>query len=207
MSLDSYDNLIVEIKEWTHRSDVDLKIPLFIQQAEAAMFSNATRNLTIRTLETISTQLTTSSLLDLPADYESARSIRLVLADGGGEIVYRTPTQLNRIVGTGRPQFFSIVGTQIELDRTPDSQYTLEIQYYKRATPLSAANQTNEVLTNHPNIYLFGALAAAFTFALDDEQAAKYRSLFLDFIKGANKADKKGRYGPAPAMRIEGGIV
>ena len=103
--------------------------------------------------------------------------------------------------------FYSIIGNQIQFDRTPDAEYTLEIQYYKKATALSSVNLTNEILTNHPSIYLFGALAALFSYSLDTEQQMKYTQMFISAIKGANKADKKGRYGPAPSMSIQGMVV
>ena len=35
----------------------------------------------------------------------------------------------------------------------------------------------------------------------------KYGALFMGAIKGANKADKKGRYGPAPSMSIDCGMT
>ncbi len=31
--------------------------------------------------------------------------------------------------------------------------------------------------------------------------------MFIGAIKGANKADKKGRYGPAPSMSLDNGMV
>jgi hypothetical protein len=53
-------------------------------------------------------------------------------------------------------------------------------------------------------VYLFGALAALFGYAVDTQQEALYINKFISAIRGANKADKKGRYGPAPAMSLTG---
>lgn len=36
------------------------------------------------------------------------------------------------------------------------------------------------------------------------QEAIKYAGKFQDAIKGANKADKKARFGPAPSMRVDG---
>ena len=88
----------------------------------------------------------------------------------------------------------------------PDTDYTLEIQYYRKADPLTLINQTNEILTNHPQIYLFGALAMLFGFTQDTEQEVSYSQKFIGAINGANKADKKGRYGPAPTLSLDGGM-
>ena len=110
-------------------------------------------------------------------------------------------------VSTGRPRFFTVIGNEIQLDRVPDSAYTLEVQYFRKATPLSDTNLTNDILTNHPSIYLFGALTALFSYSQDTEQHLKYNEMFISAIKGANKADKKGRYGPAPAMSLDRGMI
>ena len=100
---------------------------------------------------------------------------------------------------TGRPNFFT-VSAQIEFDRVPDDNYALELHYFAVPTPLSATNQTNEVLLSSPNIYLYGALWALYGYANDQMEQQKYGDMFLAAIKGANKKFKQGRYGAAPAM-------
>lgn len=207
MALTNFDELCKAIVDWSHRGDLGVKIPDFVSLTENAMYSNDAEVLTVRSMETISTALTAGQYLSLPDDFESARSVRLVTDGGGGELRFQAPEQMRKQVAGGRPTFFSIVGNEIQFDRIPDSEYTIEIQYYRKATPLTEANQTNDILTNHPNIYLYGALAQAFSYSQDDQQASKYIQLFIGAIKGANKADKKGRYGPAPSMSVECGMI
>ena len=203
----NYDELQKQIVDWSHRGDLGTKIPDFIMLAENAMYSNDQEVLTVRSMETITTSLTTGQYVDLPDGFESARSVRLITGDNGGYLKSQAPEQMRKEVSGGRPNFYSIIGNKIQFDRTPDAEYTLEIQYYKKATALSSVNLTNEILTNHPSIYLFGALAALFSYSLDTEQQIKYTQMFISAIKGANKADKKGRYGPAPSMSIQGMVV
>jgi len=207
MALTNYDELQKEIIDWSHRGDLGTKIPDFITLAENAMYSNDQEVLTVRSMETVSTAATAGQYVQLPPNFESARSVRLVTGDNGGELRFQAPEQMRKQVSTGRPNFFTIVGNEIQLDRVPDSEYTLEIQYYRKATPLSDSNQTNDILTNHPSIYLFGALVALFSYSLDIEQQSKYTRMFVSAIKGANKADKRGRYGPAPSMSLDSGMV
>jgi hypothetical protein len=207
MSLDTYDNLITQVIDWSHRDDLGPKMPDFIQLAETAMYSNDVELLTVRSMETISTALTAGEYLSLPDNFESARSVRLITGSNVGKLVYKAPQQMINDVSAGRPSYFTVVGNELQFDRVPDSEYTIQIQYYRKALPLTSANQTNEILTNHPNIYLFGTLAAIFGYAQDTEQEASYTNKFIGSIRGANKADKKGRYGPAPAMSLNSGMT
>ena len=203
--LDSYDNLVKEIIVWSHREDLGVKIPDFIRLAENAIYSNEVAPLKIRSMEKISTAATAAQYVGLPSDFESARSVRLVTGDNGGQLVFQAPEQMFKQVASGRPNFFTIIGDEVQLDRVPDSAYTLEIQYFRKEPQLSASVQTNAILANHPSIYLYGALAQVYFYSQDGEQAQKYTQLFISAIKGANKADKKGRYGPAPSMSLDYG--
>ena len=204
MALSTYDDLVKSIVKWSHRQDLGLLIPDFIALAESEMYSNEGWQLEIRDMETVSTAAVSGLYLELPPNFEKARSVQLETGDGLVDVKFQAPEQLMRQPTTGQPRFFSVVGNEIEFDRVPDSAYTIQIQYYKKPDPITPANQTNSVLTNHPNIYLFGALHQAFVYLQDNEQAVLYFSKMQSVIRGANKADKKARYGPAPSMRVEG---
>ena len=207
MALANFEDLVKEVIDWSHRADLGNKINDFILLAENAMYSNEVQPLKVRSMETVSTAATAGQYVELPPEFESARSVRLVTGDNGGELTFQAPEQMHKQVATGRPNFFTIIGNEVQLDRVPDSEYTLEIQYFRKATPLNDDNLTNEILTSHPSIYLFGALTALFIYSQDTEQAAIYNNMFMSAIKGANKADKKGRYGPAPSMSLDRGMI
>jgi hypothetical protein len=207
MALSNYDELVKEVADWSHRGDLGVKIPDFILLAENAMYSNDAEPLKVRSMATISTATTDGQYLALPDDFETARSVRLVTNDSGGELRFQSPEQMQKQPFTGRPKFFTVIGDEIQFDRVPDSSYPIEIQYYRKAQPINNDNQTNEILTKHPAIYLYGALAQVFSYSQDDQQLIKYTQLFVDAIKGANKADKKGRYGPAPSLSVDGGMI
>ena len=204
MALATYNDLVKSIISWSHRSDLNELIPDFIALAETEMYNNEGWQLEIRDMEVVTDVLTTGLYLDLPVGFEKARSVQIQTSNGLQDLKSQAPEQLLRQVTTGQPRFFSVIGNQIELDRIPDSQYTVQFQYYKKPDPITALNQANSVLTNNPNIYLFGALHQLNIYTQDNEQAILFFSKMQSVIRGANKSAKKARYGPAPYMRVEG---
>jgi len=203
MALANFDDLVKSIISWGVRRDKQDLIPDYILLAETEMYNNEATQLTIRDMETISVLLTTSKLISLPAGFEKGRSFQLETGNGIFDVKFQVPEQLVREISPGRPQFYTVIGDQIEFNRTPDAEYNLTIQYYKRPNALTKTNQTNSVMTKHPNIYLYGALHQLFLRSQNTEQSVLFFSKMQAAIQGANKAAKKGRYGPAPYMRIE----
>lgn len=203
MSLDTFDNLKLEIIDWSHRKDIDQKVDTFIDLAEVEMFQNPVKVLSTREGETRSTASadTTTRYLALPDGFREMRRLRIDIDTGFSDLKYRTPEQLRSIDGPQRPSFFTIT-SQIEFDTVPDEAYTVEMQYFADFTPLSSSNPTNHILTNSPNVYLFGALKEAFSWSGDTENQVKYELKFINAIRGANKKFIAGKYGPSPVMKL-----
>lgn len=205
MSLDTYNNLKIEIIKWSKRDDLDLDIDTFIDLAETEMFNNSVENLKVRGQEsTYTTTLsTTLRTLALPADYISSRSVRIQISDDSRKIEYAAPEFMNIRDGNGIPLFFTITD-EIEFDVIAEAAYGFDMQYIGKPTALSSSNQTNAVLTNNPNIYLFGSLWALKQRTEEFEESANYYAQFINAIKGANKQYFEGQFGPAPVMRVDG---
>ena len=203
MSLDTFDNLKKEIINWSHRSDIDLKVETFIKMAEQDMFANPDEVLRVRGQETRSTATTDGKYLALPDDFQSMRGLSLETTNGSINLEMKAPSQISIKSTTGMPNSFTVT-SQIEFDRVPDTDYSIEMQYFAIPAPLSSSTQENAILTKFPNIYLFGALSAAYMWAGDTENQAKSYSAFIGAIKGANKKDKQGRYGSTPSLSLVG---
>jgi len=208
MSLANFEELKKEVIAWSHREDTGIRVETFIQLAETQMLSNPVEPLQLRGNETLapfSTSITTR-FVALPDGFLFARKIRIQIVNGQShELRFVPPINLQVRDHAGLPTFYTVTD-QIEFDRISDIIYTGEIQYTKEFTPLSDDNPVNNVLTDHPDIYLFGTLAALFKHAQDEEQAASYYGQFIQSIKASNDKDNLGRYGPAPVMRIEGSV-
>ncbi|GAH07513.1 unnamed protein product, partial [marine sediment metagenome] len=104
MSLDTYANLKLEIIDWSHRGDMDLKIDTFIDLAESEMFANTVEPLQLRDEETLVAFATsiTDRFVALPTGYQSMRKVRIQVVNGEStELRFRTPSQLEILSSVG----------------------------------------------------------------------------------------------------------
>lgn len=198
MPITSYTELKTAIVDWSHRGDVATITDDFIDMAESEIW----KTLRIRDMEVRSTASLSTRFIELPTGFVEMRRIR-ISGSNSYDLEYRTPEAMNIDDDTGRPRFYTVT-SELEFDRTPDSTYTLEMQYIRSLTALSSSNTSNAVLSRFPMIYLFGSLWALYTWSLQEDKADFYQNKFLMAIRDANAQDKRGRYGAAPAMRVEG---
>lgn len=204
MALDNYANLKKSIINWSHRRDVDTQIDDFISLAETEMFNNDEEILMLDDLEQKATLTTTGQSIELPSGFIELTSAKIITGGKDHKLKYKTPDELHVFSDQGLPSFYTIIGNQIFFDVVPDSGYDLELVYKSEVVPLDATNDVNAVLTDNPNIYLFGALWALKEWAEEPEDAQKYYVRFIKAIRGANKRYRKGKYGASLQMRPAG---
>jgi len=195
MSISTYTELKTSVAAFLARSDLDLQIPNFIQLAEARM----SRELETRDQEKRATATLTSGdeYIALPTDLREVRSVALT-TDPKTVLTYYSPTSLDSTYssgGSGKPLGFSIVGGEMKLRPIPDSSYTAEIIYVGGLSALSDSNLTNVVLTRHPDAYLYGALAEAYAYLLDETRAAQYMQRFSMAIDEIKVDEQRAHYG------------
>lgn len=204
MALNNYANLKAAIIRLDGSNDISDVVDDAIDLCESEMYGNAEQPIRHRSMETRTTDtMDGTRFLALPTDYLELRSLSLVLSGNDQDLIYETPEGLQEVAGNGRPKSFTVT-SQFVWDRTPDSNYTIEINYYKKLTALDDTNTTNDILTDCPSVYLFGSMWAINLFNAEEEKAEYYYNQFMRAIKGCNKRFKKGRHGPAARMKTEG---
>jgi hypothetical protein len=206
MAISTYAELKTSIASWLDRSDLTDIIPDFIVLAE----TRHRRDFKIRRMET---RVTASTIADteyysLPDNYVAMRNIQLN-TDTKTSLEYMTPEQMDRIRGgssTGKPKAYSIMGDTFQLRPIPDGVYQIEMLYYKYFTALSDSNTTNDMLTYHPDLYLYGALVEAEPYLQNDKRIQVWQG-FYDRAKAdliaTNERDRHS--GVAPTTRIDFG--
>lgn len=201
MAINTYALLKQAVERWSHRTDISDVIDNFIELAENEIDKRLMlRNNELRATATMST---TDRFLALPDRFLKMRRLTLINGSLNYEIAYRSPEQMTIQDSAGRPKFFT-VGSQLEFERTADSAYTLEMQYFSRIVPLTSSNTSNDTLTDYPDLYLWGCLTQLALWEKDVEMALTYQGKFDRAIDEANKQERKGRYGTAPRAMKEG---
>ena len=195
MSISTYSELKTAVANFLARDDLTAQIPSFIQLAEARM----SRELETRSQEKRSTATLTSGdeYIYLPTDLREVREVKLN-TDPVTVLTYYSPTALDQAYpssGSGRPRGFSIVGGEMKLRPIPDSGYTAEIIYIGGLTALSDSNAVNNVLSRSPDAYLYGSLAEAYAYLMDETRASQYMSRFTMALEEIKVDEQRAHYG------------
>lgn len=188
-SIVDFASLQTAVGNWLHRTDLTALIPDFISLAESRM-NGEIRSRSMET-KTILTTTTGLSSMALPSDMLEMRRAQ-ILSSPNIVLDYRSPDQLSADYAYGftrTPDVFTVVGGNIELQPVPDGVYSLELTYIQRIPSLSATQTTNWLLTNWPNVYLFGALLQAQPYMLNDPRIATFEKMYQDGINAVNSID------------------
>lgn len=209
MALTTYALLKTTIANYLNRTDLTSYLGDFITLTESRL------NRELRVREMVNTDTTTTTVAgtqsySLPSGFLEASAViyqsnpyRTLRFMANGDF-YR---QYNVTQTSGLPTFFTIVGEKILLGVAPDSAKTLQIDFYKTLTPLSESNTTNTILTNYPELYLYGALAESSPFLMQDERLNTWAGLYKEALANANLSSQKGSITSSPMQMSATGIV
>ena len=207
MAISNYSELKTAIASWLDRTDLTDIIPDFIALAE----TRHKRDFKIRRMETRVTTNTIdgSEFYTLPDDYVAMRNIKLN-TDPKTPLEFLTPEIMDRLnagSSKGTPKAYTIKGNNIELRPIPDGVYQVEVSYYKHFTALSDSNTTNDMLTHHPDVYLYGALVEAEPYLQNDKRIQVWSGYYdrakQDIIT-SNERDSHS--GTTPVTSIDYGL-
>jgi len=205
MALGTFTELKDALADWLDRSDLTDRIPDFITLAEARL----NRDVRIRPMEVRSSMETTAGqrYFNLPGGYLQMRNMQ-INSNPITPLEYITPEMLDRLYGsdtTGKPKAYTLIGDEIQLAPIPDSDYTVEMAFYEKFTPLgdgtSGTVTSNWLTTNAPDVLLYGALLEAEPFIKNDERVNLWINAYNSAITRIQDTDTKDRHSGS-AMRI-----
>jgi hypothetical protein len=211
MAITTYTELQAAVANWLARSDLSSRVPEYIAMAEGWIAYGLDMGqinvppLRIRAMEATATpsMVAGTQTVALPTRYVAMRNI-YINTNPVRKLSPVSPEQRifeHPVTTAGRPEFFSVEGDNIVFDKVPDSSDALSILYYARFAAFTTGSDTNWLLTNSPNTYLFGALYASSTMT-GNPKGAQWLGSFMGAISSLNNSDKSDRYsGGALQMR------
>ena len=103
----------------------------------------------------------------------------------------------------GGTRLIAVSGTNFRFLDAPSSG-TATLRYYRKlATP--AGSTVNDILTNYPDVYLYGCLVEAAIFTQGEPEAQRYLQLYNASVAGLNARTQRITGSSVPVIRVRAG--
>ena len=205
MAISTFAELKTAIADFLNRDDLTSTIPTFIALAEAQI----NRDIRHYEMENRATAELTSQYLDRPRDW--LETIRLHVTSGGTQVLnlLSRASMADKRQGaedtTGEPRFYCHAERGFEVFPTPDGTYTTELLYYQKITALSDSNTSNWLLSDHPDVYLYGALIHSAPYLAEDERIGVWAQLYSAATQRVNQAGEDASFsGSGLTLKVRG---
>jgi hypothetical protein len=180
MAISTYAELKAAVSDWMDRSDITGTAADLITLAEARL----NRLLDVVETDATLTGATGSGVIDISALniiepislFGSASSDQdefEVMAKSAGSFPYDDTA--------GAPGYYAVNGTNIRFDRPLNADYSFRFRYRGRFA-LSDQATTNDLLTNHPDVYLAASIMWGGVYISDAGKVQGYKMLLDEFI-------------------------
>lgn len=189
MSFTTYTELRAAIATRLSKSGLSTEIVDYITLAEKRI--NRLVKLTAQETETTLTASIGSRNLTLPSLFGDPLALYLTTDLPRAELVYMLPNQMQVYSDNGPASSWTIDGTVIKTDSPADQAYTYAFRY--RAKYDLASTETNQLLTDYPDLYFYGALIEAGDRFKDNNAMARYESRFQTALNECMNSENKRR--------------
>lgn len=204
MAITNYGELKSAVADFLNRSDLTSVIPTFIDFAEAEF----NRNLRVRQMVTRAEAVIDTRFSAVPADFIEAKDLVIVTGNPVTPLQFVTQQEMAQLRNTsitsaGKPKYFSVVGGQFEVAPTPDSVYSLEMSYFGQIDALTDDGDTNWLLREYPDIYLYTSLMHSAPYLKDDERITVWAQLAAKAKEELISRDTSASFnGSTPVIRV-----
>jgi len=215
MAIGTYAELQTAVANWLDRGDLTERIKEFIDLAEARM-NRVLRlqlmvNIDTTTLGGAAALVAGTRDYALPSGYLQMIDFALT-TDPITPLSYITPENMNRMwAGSqlGIPRAYTILSNNssgtptptVRLGPSPAGAYTYSMMFYKKIEALGTGNTTEAMLTDNPDIYLYGALMEAEPFLMNDARVQLWATAYQEAVANLQEQDNKDRHSGS-AMRV-----
>lgn len=193
----TYGDLKDDITSFLQRSGTSISsvIPTWVRFATA----NFNRKLRIPDMESRDTTQLTSEYTALPTDILEI----ITVSDAGGPLVALDRARMDQLVVSGvepSPAAWAVEDYQLRVRPAPtaDDPLTVTLVYYERIAELVDDDDTNWLLDEHPDLYLYGSLIHARAWLHDEPRLANVKALHDEALADLKrrKTVATGRFAP-----------
>lgn len=192
MSIATYAELKTSVAGWINRTDLTTVIPDFITLAEAQI----RRDIRARDQLTDLTVTLTSEAATLPTDFLEARWVKATLNGYPKTLEFVASTIYDTQPCAAEATFYTVDGNTLKVQ----GGSVVTMNYWAKYDAFSSAADTNWLLTNSSDVYLFASLVEAYDYIRDDVGRDRYLQRYKQACIDFNANEKKALF-PGP-MRV-----
>lgn len=186
----NYGELKTLIARRLLRNDLSADIPLYITLGLSRIYYGfQDLDLKIDPLRIRSMIATnTTDLSVLPTDYLASK--QLTINGQPNPLYYITEEDFDKLESTSQyPRFFTQMGGGFAVEGGLPITGTFALRFYQKYPALVNDTDTNWLLTNNPNIYLYSALVEAYWQLKDDNRVSSSSRMLAGLINAQQMAD------------------
>lgn len=186
MSITTYAELVSALdggSGYLHRADLTTKVPDFIDLAE----SKINRRLKLLLQETEASLVATigSRTIAVPSLFGTPLKLWCTTYQPRDELVFRDVGMLPVSDSNGASVYYTVDGAYIATENPADIAYTYTLRYLTKFD--ISATSTNTVLTNYPDVYIYGALVESVSWTNDFKKLDIWQNKFDRAIAEAQR--------------------
>lgn len=140
-----------------------------------------------------------SGVLTVPSDfvalkfaYIATTPVQVLIPSTSDQIFLQYPNRSS----TDVPKYIARDVTNFVFGPFPDGNYSVGGTYYYRFSALSSA--LNSLFSDHPDLYLFAALAEAAPFVGYDQRMPLWEAKYARILEAVNKEENQSRHSGGP---------
>lgn len=201
MAINTFSTLKSAVGDWLDRTDIDNAIDNMISLMESRLY----RSLRVRDMESALSVTISSGVATLPTDflalkyaYIDGSPAKPMMVQSADWVLRNHPLRSS----TAKPTFVAVDAGTLIFGPFPDSDYTVKGTYYAKPAALSATNESNFLVTDWPDLALYGTLVHSAMFLGQDSRLTVWEAAYQEIFDSVMSAEKAERFPPTVALAV-----
>lgn len=175
------------------------EMPRFVQMAEM----DISRNLRLRQTESTVTGTTSGATIAIPPGMDALERLSIISYGRDFTLDYTSPNGLESLSIANLSSRYTVENGVIRLLAPPAGNYAYTLYIVPNLSPLSAANPTNWLILNAPDVYLYGTLIQVAAWTKDDAEFARNNPLYSQAMESIRNQDENKRLPMSGGLQIK----